>query len=134
MSEEPKGWKERHFFNLNINPKEAMSPDDPTSTLFNLKTNPAAYPEPAPGEAPTTPQDKEKPNAEGALPAPEKAPGAAQEPFREPNPADPTAPPVQPPTVPTPGAPTEPVPNAAREEVEGQSASPTKPPQTTPDA
>ena len=55
MSEEPRSWKERRFFNLNINPKEAMSPDDPASTLFNLETNPAAYPEPAPGEAPTTP-------------------------------------------------------------------------------
>lgn len=146
MSEERKSWKERRFFNLNLNPKEAMSPDDPTSTLFNLENNPAAYPEPAPGEAPTTPQNKEEPNAEGALPAPEGQIGGAQEPFHEPvskpgdeqkrppNPADPTAPPVHPPSVPMPGAPTKPVPNAAREEVEGQSASPSKPEQTTPDA
>ena len=121
MSEEPKSWKERRFFNLNINPKEAMSPDDPASTLFNLETNPAAYPEPAPGEAPTTPLNKEEPNAEGALSAPEKAPGAAAEPFqdRPPNPADPTAPPVQPPSVPMPGAPTQPVPEAAKKEVRG---------------
>jgi hypothetical protein len=62
-------WKERHFFNLNIDPKEAMSPDDPVSTLFNLENNPAAYPEPAPGEAPTTPPNKEEPIVEGALPA-----------------------------------------------------------------
>jgi hypothetical protein len=119
MSEEPKGWKERHFFNLNINPKEANMPDDPASTLFNLETNPAAYPEPEPGEAPTTPKNKEEPVVEGALPAPETMPGVAAEPFgdRPPNPADPTAPPVQPPTVPMPGAPTQPVPEAAQEEV-----------------
>lgn len=90
MNEEPQSWKERHFFSLNINPEKPMSDDNP-STLFNLETNPAAYPEPVPGEAPTTPQNKEKPVVEGALPP--TGGGGAEEPFREP-------------TVPMSGAPT----------------------------
>lgn len=74
-------WKERHFFSLNLNPPKPMPDDNPESTLFNLKTNPAAYPEPEPGEAPTTPKNEEEPVAEGALPA-----SKAEEPFREPGP------------------------------------------------
>ena len=114
--EENRGWKERHFFSLNLNPK--VMPEDNPSTLPDLKTNPAAYPEPAPGEAPTTPGDKVKPE------------GAAKEPFRDPvpnptdeanapkppNPADPTAPPAAAPPEPHPGEPTNPVPEAALKE------------------
>jgi hypothetical protein len=67
------GWKERHFFSLNLNPQDKM-PDDPASTLPDPKTNPARYPDPEPGEAPTTPLDKETPNVEGAVPAPQTTP------------------------------------------------------------
>jgi hypothetical protein len=81
MTEENKSWKERHFFSFNLNPKEAM-PDDPHSTLPDLKTNPAAYPEPEPGEAPTTPSNKEQPDVEGAL-----KPALPTEPKPEDNPA-----------------------------------------------
>jgi hypothetical protein len=55
-------WKERHFFSLNLNPSQPM-PDDPESTLFNVKNNPAAYPE----------EPKEE--------------LVAEEPFREPEPS-----------------------------------------------
>ena len=127
--EENKGWRDRHFFSLNLDPQKAM-PDDNPSTLPDSKTNPARYPDPEPGEAPTTPKDKESPQVEGAVVA-----GAAAEPFREPapggsgsnpppstsyprpaNPADPTKPPVGPVAQPTPGAPTVPTPEAAQRE------------------
>ena len=44
MNEENKGWNERRFFSLNLNPTDKMPEDNP-STLPDLKTNPAAYPE-----------------------------------------------------------------------------------------
>ena len=132
--EENKGWRDRHFFSLNLDPQKAMPADNP-STLPNLETNPARYPDPEPGEAPTTPKDKESPQVEGAVVA-----GAAAEPFREPtpnpadernrppNPADPTKPPVGPVVQPTPGAPTVPTPEAAlREDIPAVE-------KTTPDA
>lgn len=57
-----KGWKERHFFSLNLNPVEAMpsTPEDPPSYLNNPQTNPARYEEPKPNpedeaNAPKTP-------------------------------------------------------------------------------
>jgi hypothetical protein len=107
----PGNWKERHFFNLNLNPQDKMQEDNP-STLPDPRTNPARYPDPEPGEAPTTPLDKESPNVEGAAAPPQTG--------RPPNPADPTAPPVAPVTQPTPGVPTEPVPLAAQQEVTPQ--------------
>ena len=134
MSEDKKaGWNERRFFSLNLNPKDAMPEDNP-STLPNLETNPARYPEPELGEAPTTPKDKETPFAEGALPAPggsgTNPPPSTPYPGgdRPPNPADPTKPPVGPEVVPTPGAPTVPTPEAAlREDIPAVE-------KTTPDA
>ena len=57
-------WKERHFFSLNPNPKQAMPDDNPESTLFNVENNPAAYPE----------EPKEEPKAEEAASEPKPSP------------------------------------------------------------
>jgi hypothetical protein len=55
MSEENKGWKDRHFFSLNLDPS-MQTPDNP-STLPNLATNPAAYPDSPPPPAPLPEQE-----------------------------------------------------------------------------
>lgn len=62
MSEEPKGWKDRHFFSLNLTPP---MPDDNPSTLFDLSTNPARY-----EETPTEPMSEPLPNPEDEANAP----------------------------------------------------------------
>lgn len=56
MSEENKGWKDRHFFSLNLSP--AMKTDDNPSTLPNLETNPARYESPEEAEKETEPEVK----------------------------------------------------------------------------
>ena len=55
-------WKARHF-SLNLNPQKTM-PDDPESTLFNLETNPAAYPPEEPKEEPKA-EEVSEPEPEG---------------------------------------------------------------------
>jgi hypothetical protein len=79
MEEENKGWNERRFFSLNLNPKDAMpeTPDNP-STLPDLKTNPAAYPDPAA----VLVEEKSEP---AAASEPEKAGVTAPEPTEQGN-------------------------------------------------
>lgn len=82
MEEEQKGWRQRRFFQFNFEPRDQIKmPEDNPSTLFNLKTNPAAYgDEEVPTTVGATPPNPAKeptasvPAAEPTLPKPEGAP------------------------------------------------------------
>src|SRR5580765_4834650 len=97
MSEEDKGWNERRFYSLNLNPadKKMSETNEPESYLPNPKTNPARY-----GDEPEEPVKLNAPLSERPTPAnPSTAPSGsvAQEgPPKPPQQSTPLAPPVTP--------------------------------------
>ena len=96
MSEEQKGWNERRFFSLNLNPADKMpeEPKEPETYLPNIKTNPARYgdePEPVNLSAPLS--ERPTPANPSTAPSGSVAQEGEQKPPQQ---STPLAPPVEP--------------------------------------